>query len=223
MTVAQLKGMKGKISDVQLNKYLKMASQRDGVQLTQIIPSKAPITHTRTNGSKPDAVANLINKEKEKEHRAQLNELLLKYKGMTLVKVEENTGHFNDDEVVELTTKIKNEMANKPTKPEKKSNNTNEKIPLSKMTLAQLQEVKGTISDVQWNKYAKMASKREGGVVEIIPTKGKAKTEVREEKKAPVTRTRTAPVEKKSSSSDELAQIVCEFVAKLQKYFEANR
>lgn len=185
---------------------------------------KAPITRTRTNVSKPDVVADLINKGKEKENRAILNDLLLKLKGMTLAKVEESAGHLNNSEVVNLIAKIKEETPAKPEKSTRTKSAPENKIPLSKMTLAQLQEVKGTISDVQWMKYYKFACKREG-VENSKPTTTEKKVtkSVAEEKKAPITRTRNVPVEKKSSSPDELAQIVCEFVAKLQKYFEANK
>lgn len=238
MTVAQLKEMKGKISDVQLNKYLKIASKRDGVELTQVAPAKEvkeePITRTRTNNPKPapeskptDAVSDLISKGKAKENRATLNELLLKVKGMTLAKVEESTGHLDDKEVVDLISKIKEVPVSKPTsKPEKKMQRTTgnpSKTPLSKMTLAELQEVKGTISDVQWNKYFKIASKREGGVAETIPTKGKAKTEVKEEKK--VTRTRkitTAPApEKEVPNAQDIFKLAVDLYAKLGAFLNS--
>jgi hypothetical protein len=240
MTVAQLKEMKGKISDVQLNKYLKIASKRDGVELTQVAPakevkeapeSKAPITRTRTNVSKPDVVADLISKGKAKENRATLNELLLKLKGMSLAKVEESAGHLDDKEVVDLIFKIKEAPAPeskgkekaKPTASAPASKKANGSTPLSKMTMAELQEVKGTISDVQWNKYAKIASKREGGVAETIPTKGKAKTEVKEEKK--VTRTRKittalAP-EKEVPNAQEIFKLAVDLYGKLGAFLTA--
>lgn len=194
-------------------------------------------TRTRTSANKPDAVSDLINMGKEKEHRTQLNELLIRHKGMSLVKVEENTGHLNDDEVVDLISKLKEEKVapvSKPTsKPEKKMQRTTgnpSKTPLSKMTMAELQEVKGTISDVQWNKYFKIAAKRDGVELTQVAPKSKSAAESKtvEEKKAPVTRTRTAPVEKEkaSNANEELCQLAYElYIAfkRFEAFMDRNR
>lgn len=91
-----------------------------------------PFTRTRTNVSKPetktpdvmDSVMSLIGKGKGKENRAELNQLLLKYKGLTLEKVEESAGHLNDDEVIELISKIKEETPNKVTEGKGKGKET---------------------------------------------------------------------------------------------------
>jgi hypothetical protein len=81
-------------------------------------------------------------------------------------------------------------------KTEKKGNKSAKKVagtrtttPLSKMTVAQLEEVKGTISDIQWNKYYKMAGGVSGGTIKVAKP-----VVVKEETVAPVVKkaTRTA-------------------------------
>jgi hypothetical protein len=57
-----------------------------------------------------------------------------------------------------LKTALKEEK--KSNKPAKETTSKRTGTPLSKMTIAQLESIKGTIADVQWNKYYKMA----GGV-----------------------------------------------------------
>jgi hypothetical protein len=71
----------------------------------------------------------------------------------------------------------------KANKPAGTSTRTKTSVPLSKMTIAQLEEIKGTISDVQWNKYYKIA----GGVAK------KGTTPVAPKKEAEV----VAPIVKK--------------------------
>jgi hypothetical protein len=102
----------------------------------------------------------------------------------------------------------------------------NGSTPLSKMTVAELQSVKGTISDVQWNKYLKMANNREGVVVIKSNPKAEAMAEkalAEHKEKVQHTRTRTnAPqAEVPSLSYDETIKGMIDLYVKLGKFLNS--
>jgi hypothetical protein len=66
--------------------------------------------------------------------------------------------------------------------------------PLSKMTIAELEEIKGSIADVQWNKYYKMAGGTSGAIKVSKPAEKKTKAPivaaVESKEVTPIVRTR---------------------------------
>ena len=207
-----------------------LAAKRAKKAAAEATPTPAPVV--------PNPVEYIITKGKNKENRAILNDLLLKNTGRTLIQTEESTGKFGPDAVVKLIEDIKASLAAKPDekkpKPAPKSkteSKTANKTPLSKMTLAELDEVKGTINPVQWVKYYKMACKREGVEASKPETRVRVNKPIaaapipvvkNEDAPAPV-RTRTAPVTKKEEATmdprqEEINRLACNLYIAFKAY-----